>query len=78
MFLHIYCLITWYCNEHLKFANLQIFSSSDYYRRAKRLSKNVSNVIDLYHNEELEQAPPPQDILGKPDVSLNRVNDEIN
>ena len=36
---------------------------------AKGLSKSVSNVLDLYHNKEIEKT-----ILGKPDVSLNRVN----
>ena len=35
-----------------------------------RLSKIVSNVIDLYHRKDIVRG---QTVLGKPDVSLNRV-----
>ena len=53
---------------------------SDYQKRAQGLSKHVLNVIDLYHNKKIEGVgswDPPQTILGKPDVSLNRVKQLI-
>ena len=43
------------------------------------LSKNVSNVKDLYHNKKMEGGginltPPPRQPVSKPEVRLNRVN----
>ena len=49
----------------MKFCN---FIFADYLSKAQGLSKSVTNVIDLYHNREIEET-----ILGKPDVSLNMV-----
>ena len=57
------------------FSILQFFA--DYQSRAQELSKSVSNVIDLYYNKEIKGGglwDPTQTILGKLDVSLNRVN----
>ena len=68
-----FCLITWYWNKYLKFCKFAIFA--DYLSRGQGLSKNVSNVIDLYQIKEIWGVPwPPPTILGKPDVSLNRGN----
>ena len=57
------------------FSILQFFA--DYQSRAQELYKSVSNVIDLYHNQEIKGGglwDTTQTILGKLDVSLNRVN----
>ena len=43
------------------------FFVANYKSTARGLSKNVSNVIDLYHNKEIEA------VLVKPEISLNRV-----
>jgi len=60
---------------------------ADYLSRAQGQSKNVSNVIDLYHIKKRgggspgSGIPPPrplQTILGKPDVNLNKPLKEKN
>ena len=51
---------------------------ADYQSRAQGFSKSVSNDIDLYQNTEIKGGgvpkTPSHTIMGKPDVSLNRVN----
>jgi len=42
---------------------------ADYWGIAQGLSKNESNVSDLYQNKKIEGQP-----VSKPDVRLNRVN----
>ena len=64
LFLHIFCLIT--CIKFLKFAIfLKIIKVIE--------PKGFPNVEDLYHNKEIEPGGRGRTILGKPDVSLNRV-----
>ena len=54
-----------------KFASL----FADYWSRAQGLSKNVSNVIDLYHNKKIEGGgPSSREPVMKPDIRINRVN----
>ena len=53
---------------------------ADYWDSAQGLSKNVSNVMDLYHKKKIERGgqfnppPPPMQPVSKPDFRLIRVN----
>ena len=59
----IFCLKTRFRNKYLDYCKFAIFFA-DYWSRALGLSKNLSNVIDMYHNKK---------IVSKPNVRLNRV-----
>ena len=51
--LHNFCLLTRFPINIWIFINLPFFSS-DYWSRARGLSENISNVIDLCHNKKIE------------------------
>ena len=53
-FLHIFCWITRFCKKYLDFRKFAFFA--DNWSRAQGLSKNVSNVIALYHYKKIEGA----------------------